>query len=181
MLGFVRSMTDFFSSIAFERPWFLLLLLLLPVIWYLGYRSLAGLGRWRRLSALFLRSAVLTAIVLALAKAQWQESTDKLCVIYVLDQSQSIPDSKRDLMIKYAVASVNKHRREKDQAGVVIFGGDAKIESPPYDGPLPNIDRLESDFDLQTQSTSLESAIKLGQSFISRRSRSASGDHFGRQ
>ena len=161
MLGFVRWINDFISSVGFERPWFLLLLLLLPLVWYLGFRSLAGLGRWRRWFALFLRSAVLTTLVLALAKAQWQESTDKLCVIYVLDQSESIPDSKRDLMIKYAVASVNKHRREKDQAGVVIFGGDAKIESPPYDGPLPNIDRLESDFDLETQSTSLESAIKL--------------------
>lgn len=161
MLGFVRSLTDFFWSVNFERPWYLLLLLLLPLIWYLGFRSLAGLGQWRRLLALFLRSAVLAALVLALAKAQWRESTDKLCVIYVLDQSESIPDSKRDLMIKYAVASVEKHRREKDQAGVVIFGGDAKIESPPYDGPLPNIDRLESDFDLQTQATSLESAIKL--------------------
>ena len=89
MLGFVRSFTDFFWSVSFERPWYLLLLLLLPLIWYLGFRSLAGLGRWRRLLALFLRSAVLTAMVLALAKAQWRESTDKLCVIYVLDQSES--------------------------------------------------------------------------------------------
>ena len=70
MLGFVRSLTDFFWSVNFERPWYLLLLLLLPLIWYLGFRSLAGLGRWRRLLAMFLRSAVLAALVLALAKAQ---------------------------------------------------------------------------------------------------------------
>ena len=162
MLGVTRSITDIGSSISFERPWFLLLLLLLPLIWYLSFRSLAGLGKWRRLFALVLRSAVLTVLALALAKAQWLETNDGVCVIYVLDQSESIPQEKRDLMIRYAVKSVEKHRvREKDQAGVVIFGGDAKIESPPHDGPLPNIDRLESDFDLQTQSTSLEAAIKL--------------------
>ena len=36
----------FEHSLAFDRPAYLLLLLLIPALWWLGYRSLAGLGRW---------------------------------------------------------------------------------------------------------------------------------------
>ena len=41
MLGF---------KIDFDQPWFLLLLGLVPLIWLFSYRSLAGLGPYRRLS-----------------------------------------------------------------------------------------------------------------------------------
>jgi uncharacterized membrane protein len=162
MLGFTQSINGFFSSFAFERPWFLLLLLLLPVLWYFSFGSLAGLGRWRRLFALLFRTCVYSLLVFALAKAQWQKHTDQLCVIYVLDQSESIPIEKRGYMMTYAARSVEKHRRADDQAGMVIFGGNAKIESPPYDGPLPVVEnRAESGFNLKTESTSLEAALKL--------------------
>lgn len=161
MLAFIQSIGGFFSSFAFERPWFLLLLLLLPLIWYFSFGSLAGLGRVRRLFALSLRTTVFTLLVFALAKAQWQQKTDQLCVIYVLDQSESIPTDKRSFMMTFAARSVEKHRREKDQAGMVVFGGNAKIESPPYDGPLPVIERAETGFNLRSESTSLEAALKL--------------------
>ena len=45
----------FEHSLAFDRPLYLFLLLLIPVMWWLGYRSLAGLGRFRRWFALTLR------------------------------------------------------------------------------------------------------------------------------
>lgn len=167
MLGITQSLTNFFSSFAFERPWFLLFLVFVPLLWVMSFNSLAGLGRWRRLIALLLRTSVLTLLVFALAKAEWQKKTDKLCVIYVLDQSESIPKEKRDFMMDYAYRSVEAHRREDDQAGVIIFGGDAKIESPPYDGPLPLIARSESAFNLRTESTSLEAALKLAKASFS--------------
>ena len=78
-------------TIAFDSPAYLLLLLLLPVMWWLSYAGLSGLGRWRRLIALALRSIVFTAIVVALADIQYQKRSDKLSVIYLLDQSLSIP------------------------------------------------------------------------------------------
>lgn len=162
MLGVIQSISGFFSSFNFERPWFLLLLLLLPLIWYFSFASLSGLGRWRRMFALGLRTAVFSLLVIALAKAQWQQKSDKLCVIYVLDQSESIPIEKRSLMMTYAKKSVDKHRRDQDQAGMVIFGGNAKVESPPYDGPLPVVEsRSETGFNLKTEATSLEAALKL--------------------
>ncbi len=147
----------------FDRPWFLLLFLLLPLIWILSFHSLAGLGRWRRIFALFFRSLVFSLLVLALAQTQWRQSTDRLTVIYLLDQSASIPQEKREFMLDYVYHSVNRYRREhqRDMAGVIIFGGNAKIEAAPFDGELPLIGRIESDFDLQTDATSLEAALKL--------------------
>ncbi|MEM7454352.1 MAG: VWA domain-containing protein [Planctomycetota bacterium] len=152
---------DLGMNIAFDRPWFLLLFLLLPVLLWFSFNSLAGLGKWRRLLAMFLRAAVFSLLVLALAQAQWQESTDRLTVIYLLDQSDSIPSEHREQMLDFVHRAVKEHRREEDRAGVIIFGGDAKIEAAPYDGDLPLIDRLEAGYDLRTGATSLEAALKL--------------------
>jgi uncharacterized membrane protein len=154
---------DFGFQLSFDRPWFLLLLLLLPAIWALSFHSLAGLGRWRRLLALTLRSVVMLLLIAALANMQWQKKTDKLTVIYLLDQSESIPAAQREFMLDYVYAAVANQRRAEtaDMAGVIVFGGNAKIESAPYDGDLPLIGRIESGYDLQTGATSLEAALKL--------------------
>ena len=150
-------------EIAFDRPWFLLLFALLPVVWAMGFHSLAGLGRWRGAFALLLRSLVMTLLILALAQMQVRQTTDRLTVIFLLDQSDSIPAARRGMMLDYVFREVEIHRRDsaKDLAGVIVFGGTAKIEAAPYDGKLPLIDRLESSTDLKTDSTSLEAALKL--------------------
>ena len=154
---------DLGFEVRFDRPWFLLLLLLLPVVWVYSFNSLAGLGRFRRWFAILLRSAVLTILVCALAQMQWQQKTDRLTVIYLLDQSESIPVEQRDLMLQYAAKEVREHRRENtnDMAGVIIFGTTAKIECAPFDGDIPTIGEIESDFDLNRDKTSIESALKL--------------------
>ena len=150
-------------ELGFDRPWFLLLLLLLPLIWIFSFNSLAGLGRYRRVFALSIRTLVYTLMVLALAQTQWRQTTDRLTVIYLLDQSDSIPSEKRKAMLDYAVLAVEDQRREnkRDMAGVIIFGANAKIESAPYEGDLPVIDKIEADFVLQRGATSLEAALKL--------------------
>lgn len=149
--------------LSFERPWFLLLLVLLPLIWVLSFNSLAGLGKWRRWFALALRSLVVLLLIGALANTQFQRKTDKLTVIYLLDQSESIPVEQRERMLDFVHGEVRKNRREaaKDMAGVIVFGAQAKLESAPFDGELPLAERLESVQDLNTSATSIESALKL--------------------
>ena len=39
-------------KIAFDQPWWLLLLALVPVLWIFSFRSLSGLGPYRRVFAL---------------------------------------------------------------------------------------------------------------------------------
>ncbi len=152
---------QFFTQ--FNHPWFLLLFALLPLIWILSYDSLAGLGRWRRILALTLRTAVFSLLVLSLAQFQWKQTTDRLTVIYLLDQSDSIPAAKREFMAEYAYRAVKEHRRvaKEDLAGVITFGGNAKIEAAPHDDDLPLIGRLETSEYLNSGQTSLESALKL--------------------
>src|SRR5690606_19108139 len=140
-------------------------LLLLPVIWILSYRSLSGLGRWRRLAALSLRSFVLLLIVLALAEMQFLRTSDRMTVIYLLDQSASIPQPQRDAMVEYVKTSVNQYRDDDrgDRAALIIFGRNANIEVPPIEADLPIFGQLESLFDLRTDATNLAAAMKLAQ------------------
>jgi hypothetical protein len=51
--------------LVFNSPWYLLLLLLLPPMWWFSFRSLSGLGRWRRMMALAFRTLVLLLLVAA--------------------------------------------------------------------------------------------------------------------
>ncbi len=152
-------------EIGFDRPWYLLLLLLLPVLWICSYHSLSGLGNLRRLLALGLRTMVLVLIVVALAEIQLLRVSEKLTVIYLLDQSQSIPAPKRQRMLEYVSEEVKKHRNRdrEDRAGVIVFAADAKIEIPPFDDNVPEIGSRESTFNLRTDATNLEVALKRAQ------------------
>ena len=150
---------------AFDSPWFLLLLALVPVLWVLSFRSLSGLGPIRRLFALAFRTVVLVLIVLALAEIQFEQTSDKLTVIYLLDQSLSIPAAQREAMAEYAVREVAAHRNDArgDRAGVIVFGRQAAIEVPPFEDDLAIVGRLESMFDLRQDATNLAGALKLAQ------------------
>jgi uncharacterized membrane protein len=151
-------------EISFQYPLWLLLLATIPVVWWLGVKSLSGIGPWRRLFALLFRSLVMLLVIFAIAGIQWVWSSKKLTVIYLLDQSDSIPPAKRQLMFDYAIQNVKTHRRSDrdDRAGLIVFGREASIEIPPIDESLPNITRPESSFG-KPDATNLEGALKLAQ------------------
>ncbi|MDZ4820725.1 MAG: VWA domain-containing protein, partial [Planctomycetota bacterium] len=156
----------FEHSIVFTNPKWLWLLLLLPLLWWFSYRSLAGLGKVRRILALTLRSVVLLLLILALAEAQYKRVSDRLTLIYVLDQSQSIPEDQRRLMIDYVNREVRQHRDASrgDRAGVIVFGRDAAIEHPPHEGDISLSQKIESQ--IQNDSTNLEGALRLAQASL---------------
>jgi uncharacterized membrane protein len=151
-------------EIGFQYPWMLVLLVLLPISWWIGARSLAGLGPVRRVLALVLRSLVLLLVIAALAGVQWIWTSDRQTVIFLLDQSDSIPLAKRQLMLRYAIESVKKFRRtsnnRNDRAGLIVFGREASIEIPPLDENLPPLSQPESNFG-KTDATNIEGALKL--------------------
>ncbi|MBM4004533.1 MAG: VWA domain-containing protein [Planctomycetes bacterium] len=157
----------FSIDFAFDRPWYLLLLLGLPVLWIVSFRSLSGLGPWRRLAALALRTAVFTAIVLALAEIQFRKTSDKLTVLYLLDQSQSIPQVQRDAMLEYVRREVDRHRNSDrgDLAGIIAFARDAVVEIHPFDDSI-NASRLETLVRMRQDATNLDGALKLAQALF---------------
>lgn len=149
----------------FDHPEYLGLLLLLPLLWGFSYRSLSGLGTWRRCFAISLRTLVFVLVVLALAEAQYRRVSDRMTVIYLLDQSESIPAEQRTAMVDFVKESVREFRDvgRRDRAALIIFGRDANIEVPPLDADLPVVGYLESLFDLRTDATNLAAAMKLAQ------------------
>ena len=152
-------------NVAFNSPWYLLLLLLAPAMWYVSRESLSGMGPVRRLLAIALRTLVLALIVASLADVQYLRVNDRLTVIYVLDQSESIPQDQRDAMLNFVKEDVSRHRDDtkRDRAAVIVFGRDASIEVPPLDDDLPLVGRLESVYDLRPDATNLAQALKLAQ------------------
>lgn len=151
-------------SISFDHPWVLFLLLLLPWMWLVSFRALAGLGNGRRLAALLFRSVVLLLIICAISGIQWVRISERISVIYILDQSDSVARAKRDLMLDFAIKSARQHRdgARGDRAGLIVFGREAAIEFPPYDDDLPAVRGLESYLG-RTDATNLEAALKLAQ------------------
>src|SRR5262245_13996415 len=157
-------------TIAFDQPWWLLLLLLVPLLWIFSFKSLSGLGPYRRLFALLFRTVVFAMLVLALAGIQLQKISDRMTVIYLLDQSESIPKLTREAMMQYVMDDIEAHRHKgsatgakEDKAGVIIFGREATIEYPPLADEIKAVGSLESLFELRTDATNIASALKLAQ------------------
>ena len=150
--------------LGFDYPAFLILLGVIPILWAVSFRRLAALGPIRRWVALGFRTAVILVIVAALAGVQLVWVTDRTTVVYLLDQSDSIPAARRRQMLDYAIASVKRHRdgSREDRAGLVIFGREASIEIPPFDDEIPPLRRLDSYLG-KTDATNLEAALKLAQ------------------
>ncbi len=138
-----------------------LALVLVPLVWWVGYRSLAALGRGRRAVVLLLRTAVVLLLILALAEMRAVRTSDRLTVFYLLDLSQSIPAETRAQMVEYVNQAVERHRRPRDRAGVIVFGREATIELPPFDESIPLAMAPGSPVD--PEYTNLAAALRLAQ------------------
>ena len=95
----------------FNQPWYLVLIpILLPAVWVFSSRTLSGLGPVRKWFAIGFRSLVILGLILALAEMQFLRKSERMTVIYILDQSASIPKDQRDLMVEYVKEAVREHR-----------------------------------------------------------------------
>ena len=67
-------------------------------------------------------------------------------------------------MLDYVIKSVQQHRNRirEDRAGIIVFGAEASVETPPYDDDIPAIGKLVS-LQGDTDATNLESALNLAQ------------------
>jgi len=116
--------------LAFEYPAALWLLCLLPVAWLASARSLTGMSTARRRVATVVRSAVLILLVLAAAGAQRVQLRDSICVLYLVDTSDSM-DPTRLATIRSYINEAGKHARRDDVSGVLVFGQEALLDTLP--------------------------------------------------
>jgi uncharacterized membrane protein len=129
-------------GISFDAP--LALLLLVPVLAFtfaLYLRSGRRLGAGRRRVALVVRTALLAALVLALAGFRIVLPVDRLATVFVVDLSDSVgTDGREDALafLRETLAVIP----DGDVAGIVAFGKEALVERLPSD--LGEIDRIAS-------------------------------------
>lgn len=118
-------------SISFASPWWLLVLLLLPAAVCQSVGGLSGLGRYRSKVAIALRLALFLLLIAALADLRIVRKSERLCTLFVLDQSQSIPAQKSEDALESIMTAIRQRPHDDDLAGLIVFGKEARIEMPP--------------------------------------------------
>jgi Mg-chelatase subunit ChlD len=114
----------------FSNPLALLLLLVLPLLVWLGWPA-RGYNRQREILSLVLRLVICLALILGIAGLEirnWGEG-NPLAVVFLLDVSDSMPDTAIQAGITYIGQSLESMAPE-DQAALVVFGQEALVERP---------------------------------------------------
>jgi uncharacterized membrane protein/Mg-chelatase subunit ChlD len=124
--------------LSFILPAALWLLLVLIPLWALAFaisRRRAPAGLW---ASLLIRTALIAALVLALAGARIVRTTSDLTTVFLLDRSESIAPAARGRAEAFVRAALEA-QQPGDHAAVVTFGANALVERPasdqqPFDG-----------------------------------------------
>jgi uncharacterized membrane protein/Mg-chelatase subunit ChlD len=121
------------SLMQFDRPgWLLLLVLLIPIV-MMSWRGMQKRGaRSRVIAATLIRCVVVLLLAVAIARPVWNRIGDGLTLVVLLDRSQSIPRVLQDQSIETLTEWTNqKHREKGDRLSVISIGENAVIGSMP--------------------------------------------------
>ncbi|MCS6909911.1 MAG: VWA domain-containing protein [Anaerolineales bacterium] len=150
---------------SFSSPLFLLLLLTLPLIGWLGWPS-RGYGRRREIVSLGLRLLLALLLILGLTGLEVRQPSNALSVVFLVDSSDSmtvpmrvgdIETTPRQLALEY-VRRALREMGPDDKAGIILFGGDAVVERA-----LSTSRQLETPTSVVTSlQTDIAGAIRLG-------------------
>lgn len=144
-------------SFQFTHPlWLLALLLAVPWVVWLSWKSDVQISRWRRFVAFSLRLSIVIALGLALAGLQWKKPVEGMNTFFLLDRSESIPSSQQEKARAY-VNKIAADKEHEDQAGVLVFGSEANIEL----SPAPRIDLSQIQAVVGQDRTDIAAAIRL--------------------
>lgn len=166
-------------SLEVTQPFWLVLLLLIPVIIRLSYRSLAGLGPIRRWVAIGLRCSLILFLTLALAEVRVRHQNENITVLFLIDRTFSIPiegdaeanpespqipyDRRAERIERFINDSVEKRGpgHERDRTGVILFGRRPRLELPASDAPRLNFRFKDLTGTVDGNYTDIAAAIKL--------------------
>lgn len=113
--------------IGFSNPLALVLLLGLIPLWLWDKRSNADLPRARKKAVFIIRVLIYLFAVLALAGLRLYLPSDKMCVTYLIDDSDSTPAEHLKYAWSFMEKSV-KSARYNDRVNVVLFGDDVYLD-----------------------------------------------------
>lgn len=110
----------------FRSPLFLILLAAIPILIYIQLRTSVIAAKWRKRTTFLLRTAALLCIILALANLQRTNREQRLAVAFLIDTSDSIASSQREIVINQinsAIASL----KPTDHFAVISFAKEPYI------------------------------------------------------
>src|SRR5262249_8822117 len=143
---------------------------------------LAGLGTFRRILAISLRSLLILCVTLALAEIRLTQPNETVTVLFLVDRSLSVPpeydpnadpntkegriDYRWERIKKFICDAVEKRGdgHKRDRTGVILFGRRGRLDLPPSDVPSLAKDPhkfLDSSMPLDSNYTDIAAAIKL--------------------
>ncbi|MFH1418121.1 MAG: VWA domain-containing protein [Planctomycetota bacterium] len=147
----------------FDRPEALWLALIVVLLWWFSRRSLAGLGPIRSKVCMAVRALVVVLLVLALAGAHKILKNEDLSVLFLLDQSRSIPPELRTQAEDFVMQMGKAMEREDDRLSILTFDGQTYIEQlPSRPGPDGGVHVLPPFPDGQRpDATNLSQALRM--------------------
>lgn len=116
--------------ISLQKPIFLLLWLLIPLVWFMiRYSFLRHSSLKRKTLVAGLQSLLILVLGLALADPRLMTRSDQVNLLFCLDASESTAPGKRTLITEF-MKNAAKEMDEDDQAGLVVFGKEPSLELP---------------------------------------------------
>jgi Mg-chelatase subunit ChlD len=143
----------------FLSPAWLLAVLAVPPLLLLTWRTIRrnqGLSRRRRRAFTILRVGSVLFLALALAGFALARASDRLSVLFLLDQSRSVSPEQRSRALSL-IETVRGKLGRGDSATLVRFGGDAELEELAPGRPV-----AEEGGDLELNTTNIANALQFG-------------------
>ncbi|RMF87005.1 MAG: VWA domain-containing protein [Nitrospinota bacterium] len=137
-------------------PYYLALLLVLPLLVWLFRTASANLPRWRKILLLSVRTLVILLLVLGVSGLSLSRSSRAVHVLFVLDLSASIDEQSRAQAMRYIRQSMQAMKPE-DTAGLVVFGADPSLEVSPQ--PYWHLGDIRST--VNAEGTNIAKALRL--------------------
>ncbi|HLG70021.1 MAG TPA: VWA domain-containing protein [Chloroflexota bacterium] len=148
-------------ALHFLTPEAFLLALAIPLVLFIAWKSGVHMPKDRAIFSVTLRLIVLSLLILAVASPRLVQRAESLSTVFLVDASDSISGDQVNAEADW-VRGALKHMEPKDQAGVVVFGGNALVEQPM--SHLEDLPRLSSE--PVKDHTDLAGAIRLGMALL---------------
>ncbi|HEY7494352.1 MAG TPA: VWA domain-containing protein [Candidatus Tectomicrobia bacterium] len=108
-------------------PYFVVILLLIPLFLYWIRYTPRRLSPLRRRLLISLRLVVFALLVGGLVRLSLTQAYEQANVVFLLDMSQSIATAVRQQALAF-LRTVSENKRPQDGVGLVVFGADASVE-----------------------------------------------------
>lgn len=144
-------------SVSFTDFWPLLLLVAIPLVWWIRAHTSVGLSPRHLLVSTVVRSAVIVLLVLALMQPVWNRAGTWISVVYALDVSSSIDPEFINTAIEWIGSSVS--RGDPAHAGYIAFGGSARSVASAVAIRSVEVSDDGSNRTIDRSATNLETAV----------------------